>query len=87
MLKTHLPSHKQSISKIGPSRRESSGTPTDIGCSNSQLAGCCYNEQKECSLGGSTAGGKHGRSSSVNVECTSLLTLDYFKQVAVAIFP
>ena len=59
----------QSSSKIGPSRRESSSTLTaNPGCSNSQLAGCCYNEQNKYSLSACTAGGKHGHCSSVSVE-------------------
>ena len=62
--------HRQSIYKVRCRRGIVSGTvrslTTDNWCSNSQLVGCCYQEQHQYSLGESAACGKHGRSSSVS---------------------
>ena len=68
----NLDGHRQSIFKVSCRRGIiASGTctvrsfTTDNWCSNSQLVGCCYQEQHKYSLGESAACGKHGRCRSV----------------------
>ena len=69
VLQNHAGRH-QSIYKVICRRRIVSGTvrslTMDNWCSNSQLVGCCYQEQHKYSLGESAACGKHGRCSSVS---------------------
>ena len=70
IFETHFLTHRQSISKVSPSTaiggRFWVSFTTGNGCSNSQLAGCCCDEQHEYCLSESAAGGKHGRWSSVS---------------------